>query len=267
VRDESRATNKQALADHPAYFTGGALAGGAPFAAAAAPLVAGLSPVAQGAILGGGLGAAEGAGMADGDLEDRLSGAAQGGVLGAATGGVGGKIAQKVSPILSRIKANLRGLRGPRGAMARRGAGEALDIPQGSFPPIEGTGGGRSTMGMSVGEARALNAPQASAREVAARTPLAGAKKQLAPKSPRSKPPFMSDDQAAYYAEKKLNRPGARRPGRTTPSANAPAKVPDNLSQMVEQARGIGMDEETIARRLLEEGITPDQVTRALQGG
>lgn len=44
--------------------------------------------------------------------------------------------------------------------------------PQGSFPAIEGTGGGRTTFGMSVGEARAANAPMASAREHAVRAPV-----------------------------------------------------------------------------------------------
>jgi len=59
----------------------------------------------------------------------------------------------------------------PQPTVAPRGHGHgqttpAFEIPpQGSFPPIGEAGGGRSTLGLSAGEARAANAPAAYARE------------------------------------------------------------------------------------------------------
>jgi hypothetical protein len=71
--------------------------------AVAAPLVAGLSPVAGGVVLGGGLGAAGGAINTEGSP---VTGALVGGALGAVTGGVGGKVAEKVIPIARQVGRN-----------------------------------------------------------------------------------------------------------------------------------------------------------------
>jgi hypothetical protein len=94
---------------HPVATFGGDLAGGVATGAllAAAPLLAGLSPVAKGVAVGGLLGAGRGA--VEAPEGARLLGAGAGGALGAATGYVGGKVVGKITPALSTILKNLRG--------------------------------------------------------------------------------------------------------------------------------------------------------------
>lgn len=92
---------------------------------------------------------------------------------------------------------------------AARGAFEVP--PQGSFPPIEGTGGGQTTFGMSVGEARAANAPAAYAREhvVAgtARPPAAGVAAERAAHRPYGAGPEGGMQEVAYPGRRPIQVP------------------------------------------------------------
>lgn len=97
--------------EHPWTAFGGDVAGTAALARLVSPVVAGLSPVTQGIVLGGGLGAARGAiepipGMSRGES------AAISGAGGAVTGALIGKFVSKLVPTVRTIAANIARIAG-----------------------------------------------------------------------------------------------------------------------------------------------------------
>src|SRR5512146_2980778 len=102
-------------AAHPTASIAGDIAGAGAVTALASPLVAGLSPMAGGAILGGSYGATRGAidPMLTGD---RKIDAALGGLTGLVTGAVGGKITGKLAPAVTQVGRNILKLLGARAA-------------------------------------------------------------------------------------------------------------------------------------------------------
>lgn len=131
--------------------------------------------------------------------------------------GVGKAIADEL-PVVGRrglvgrpVRAGMKAWEGSRPVTAipvpptPNAAKGAFEVPpQGSFPPIEGTAGGKTTFGMSAGEARAANAPQAAAREQAARIP--------------TKAPVVAGTSRPVPAGAGAEMRGYSRTGSTTPS-------------------------------------------------
>lgn len=102
---------KLARAAHPKTAFLSDVAGTATLGAALSPLVAGLTPVTQGVVLGGGLSAARGAIEPIAGLS-RAESAALMGVGGAVTGAVLGKFVAKLGPVIGTIVKNAKALAG-----------------------------------------------------------------------------------------------------------------------------------------------------------
>jgi hypothetical protein len=94
---------------HPAATAVGDVLGAGTAMAAAAPLVAGLSPAMGGAVLGGGYGAARGA-IDPALTGDRAIDATLGGLTGIVGGAVAGKVIGKLAPAVATVGRNIMAL-------------------------------------------------------------------------------------------------------------------------------------------------------------